>query len=125
MQEGPLTHDEINHSIAAASKTIIFARQNRLRDGVMLPDQTLRRFHAGHDTVKFFYSAVRQLPEYFLDALLARDSSVTLVTGQGMLAFQNVRNWRRTCGTDTSHDLSTRKSPRDRLQQWLRLLVDR
>jgi hypothetical protein len=114
VQEGPLTHDEINHSIAAASKTIIFARQNRLRDGVMLPDQTLRRFHA-----------VRQLPEYFLDALLARDSSVTLVTGQGMLAFQNVRNWRRTCGTDTSHDLSTRKSPRDRLQQWLRLLVDR
>ena len=49
VQEGQLTHDEINHSLAAAAKTIIFARQNRLRDGVMLPDQTLRRFHAGHD----------------------------------------------------------------------------
>ena len=93
MQEGQLTHDEINHAIAAADKTIIFARQNRLRDGVMLPDSKLPRFHAGHDTVKFFYSAVRQLPEYLLDALLARDISVTLVTGQGMLAFQDVRTW--------------------------------
>ena len=93
MQEGHLTHEEINRGIAAAEKTIIFARQNRLRDGVMLPDRKLPRFHAGHDTVKFFYSAVRQLPEYFLDALLARDISVTLVTGQGMLAFEDVRNW--------------------------------
>jgi len=93
MQEGQLTHDEINRSIAAAEKTIIFARQNRLRDGVMLPDSKLRRFHAGHETVKFFYSAVRQLPEYFLDALLARDISVTLVTGQGLLAFEDARSW--------------------------------
>jgi hypothetical protein len=93
MQEGRLTHEEINRGIAVAEKTIIFARQNRLRDGVMLPDRKLPRFHAGHDTVKFFYSAVRQLPEYFLDALRARDISVTLVTGQGMLAFKDVRNW--------------------------------
>lgn len=93
MHEGDLTHDEINAAIAQAEKTIIFARQNRLRDGVLLPDDKLPRFHAGHDNVRFFYSAVRQLPEYFLDALLARDISVTLVVGTGMLCFRDVRNW--------------------------------
>ena len=93
MQEGDLTHDEINAALEQAEKTIIFARQNRLRDGVLLPDDKLPRFHAGHDNVRFFYSAVRQLPEYFLDALLARDISVTLVVGTGMLCFRDVRNW--------------------------------
>lgn len=93
MREGDLTHDEINAAIAQAEKTIIFARQNRLRDGVLLPDDKLPRFHAGHDNVRFFYSAVRQLPEYFLDALLGRDISVTLVVGTGMLCFRDVRNW--------------------------------
>mgnify|MGYP006096550333 CR=1 FL=1 len=93
MQEGHLTHEEINVAITQAHKTIIFARQNRLRDGLLLPDDKLPRFHAGHDNVRFFYSAVRQLPEYFLDALLARDISVTLVVGTGMLCFRDVRNW--------------------------------
>ncbi|MDA0337492.1 MAG: hypothetical protein O2782_20200 [bacterium] len=93
MQEGDLTHDEINAALEQAEKTIIFARQNRLRDGVLLPDDKLPRFHAGHDSVRFFYSAVRQLPEYFLDAMLARDISVTLVVGTGMLCFRDVRNW--------------------------------
>ena len=79
MKEGDVTHEEANAAIAAAEKTIIFARQNRLRDGLLLDDKKLRRFHAGHQNVKFFYSAVRQLPEYFLDALLAKDISVTLV----------------------------------------------
>ncbi len=36
MQEGDLTHDEINTAIGQAEKTIIFARQNRLRDGMVL-----------------------------------------------------------------------------------------
>lgn len=93
MQEGDLTHDEINGAIAQADKTIVFARQNRLRDGVLLGDDKLPRFHAGHDNVRFFYSAVRQLPEYLLDALLARDISVTLVVGRGLLAFRDVRCW--------------------------------
>ncbi|MDP7449396.1 MAG: hypothetical protein QF689_12465, partial [Candidatus Latescibacteria bacterium] len=93
MHEGDLTHDEINAAIGEAEKTIIFARQNRLRDGVLLADDKLPRFHAGHDNVRFFYSAVRQLPEFFLDALLARDISVTLVVGTGMLCFRDMRNW--------------------------------
>ena len=83
MKEGNITHDEVNAGIARADKTVVFGRQNRLRDGVLIEaDQQLPRFEMNHDRVKFFYSAVRQLPEYFLDALLARDISVTLVTGQ-------------------------------------------
>ena len=53
------------------SKTVIFGQQTRLRNGMMMPDEQLPRFHAGHDIVKFFYSAVRQLPPYLVDALLA------------------------------------------------------
>ena len=93
MKEGDISHEEVNAGIAAAEKTIIFARQNRLRDGVLLEDTKLRRFQAGHQNVKFFYSAVRQIPEYFLDALLARDISVTLVIDRGLLCFKDVRNW--------------------------------
>ncbi|MEW6756511.1 MAG: hypothetical protein AB1505_36905, partial [Candidatus Latescibacterota bacterium] len=90
MKEGAITHDEVNAAIAGAPKTIVFGRQNRLRDGVLLPDAKLPRFHAGHDSVKFFYSAVRQLPEYLLDALLAKGISVTLVLGEGLLVFRDV-----------------------------------
>ena len=91
MKEGDIGHEEANIAVAAADKTIIFGRQNRLKDGVLLPDEKLRRFHAGHDSVKFFYSAVRQLPEYFLDALLAKNISITLVKGKGLLVFRDVR----------------------------------
>ena len=92
MKEGDISHEEVNAAIAAADKTIIFGRQNRLRDGLLLDDQKLQRFHAGHDKVKFFYSAVRQLPAYFLDALLAKNITVTLVLGKGLLLFKDVRN---------------------------------
>jgi len=92
MKEGDVSHEEVNAAVAMADKTIIFARQNRLSDGLVLDDEKLPRFHAGHDSVKFFYSAVRQLPEYFLDALLAKNISVTLVLGKGLLVFKDVRN---------------------------------
>jgi hypothetical protein len=92
MKEGDVSHDDVNVAIAAADKTIIFGRQNRTSDGVLLPDKKLPRFHAGHDTVKFFYSAVRQLPEYFLDAILRCNISVTLVLGKGLLVFRDVRH---------------------------------
>jgi hypothetical protein len=34
----------------------------------------------------------RQLPEYFLDALLAKNITITMVLGQGLLCFKDVRN---------------------------------
>lgn len=92
MHEGSIDHEEVNAAIAAAEKTIIFGRQTRVKDGLVMDDEKLPRFYIGHDQVKFFYSAIRQLPEYFLDALLARNISVTLLVGRGLCCFKDVRN---------------------------------
>ena len=92
MHEGDVSHEEVNAAIAAAEKTIVFGRQTRVKDGLVMDDEKLPRFYIGHDQVKFFYSAVRQLPEYFLDALLARNISVTLLVGRGLCCFKDVRN---------------------------------
>lgn len=93
MKEGQITHEEVNAAIAAAQKTILFGGQHRPRAAdLRSADQRLPRLHVGHDRVRFFYNAVRQLPEYFLDALLARNVSVTLVMGPGLLCFKDLRN---------------------------------
>jgi hypothetical protein len=93
VHEGDISHAEVNEALKEAEKTIVFGRQTRVRDGLLLEgEEKLPRFHIGHDQVKFFYSAVRQLPEYFLDALLARNISVTLVAGRGLCCFKDVRN---------------------------------
>ena len=91
LREGNILHGEVNDTIRGCPKTVIFGQQTRLRNGELLPDQKLPRFHAGHDLVKFFYSAVRQLPPYLLDALLENNVSVTLVQGPSLLVFHNSR----------------------------------
>ena len=58
----------------------------------MMQDDRLRRFHAGHDMVKFFYGAVRQIPEKILDAILDAGISVTLVGERPLLAYRDVRS---------------------------------
>lgn len=93
MKEGQINHEEVNAAIAAAKKTILFGGQHRPRgEDLRSTDQRLPRLHVGHDQVRFFYNAVRQLPEFFLDALLARNISVTLVMGPGLLCFKDQRN---------------------------------
>ena len=89
LREGLVHHDEVNDAIRMNPKTVIFGQQTRLRNGVIMPDEKLPRFHAGHDMVKFFYSAVRQLPPYLVDALLDHKISVTLNqrhSGRGAVA---------------------------------------
>ena len=81
LREGNIVHAEVNASIARAQKTVIFGQQNRLRNGILMGDQKLPRFHAGHELVRFFYQGMNKLPEYFLDALLVCNVSVTLITG--------------------------------------------
>lgn len=91
LREGNIPHSEVNDTIRTCAKTVIFGQQTRLRNGELLPDQKLPRFHAGHDLVKFFYSAVRQLPPYLIDALLENNVSVTLVQGPSLLVFHDSR----------------------------------
>ena len=91
LREGHIHHADVNETIRMNSKTVIFGQQTRLRNGMMMPDEQLPRFHAGHDIVKFFYSAVRQLPPYLVDALLDHNLSVTLVRGPSLLVFHHAR----------------------------------
>ena len=91
LREGLIQHEEVNDTIRMNPKTVIFGQQTRLRNGVMMPDEKLPRFHAGHDMVKFFYSAIRQLPPYLVDALLDNKVSVTLVEGPSLLVFHHSR----------------------------------
>ena len=84
LREGLVHHDEVNDAIRMNPKTVIFGQQTHLRNGEIMPDEKLPRFHAGHNMVKFFYSAVRQLPPYLVDALLDHKISVTLVEGPSL-----------------------------------------
>ena len=91
LREGDIPHQEVNTALRTYPKTVIFGQQTRLRNGVLLPDEKLSRFHAGHDIVKFFYGAVRQLPPYLVDGLLDMNVSVTLVGGPQLLVFHHPR----------------------------------
>ena len=79
LREGAISHAEVNASLRRQEKTIVFGQQNRLRAGRLMTDDKLPRYHAGHDVVKFFYGAIRQLPESYVDALLHWGISVTMV----------------------------------------------
>jgi hypothetical protein len=91
LREGGITHAEVNAALSSYDKTVIFGQQNRLRNGLLMPDEKLKRFHAGHELVRFFYQGLNKLPEYLLDALLGYDMSVTLIAGKDLLVFKDVR----------------------------------
>jgi protein-tyrosine-phosphatase len=91
LREGDVTHAEVNDAIKYAPKTVIFGQQTRVRLGLVMEDDSLPRFHAGHDLVKFFYGAIRQIPETILDGILVANISVTLVQKRELLFFKHVR----------------------------------
>ena len=91
LREGDITHAEVNDAIRLAPKTVIFGQQTRLRLGLLMEDRSLPRLHAGHDMVKFFYGAVRQIPEVLLDGILGAGVSVTLVRETDLIAFRGPR----------------------------------
>jgi len=91
LREGDISHAEVNEALRRHQKTVIFGQQNRLRDGRLMEDGKLPRFHAGHELVKFFYGGVRQLPEYLVEALLGWGISITMVKGNELLVFHHAR----------------------------------
>ena len=91
LREGDIDHEEVNDVLRSCDMSVVFGQQTRLRNGKMLPDRRLPRFHAGHDKVKFFYGAIRQLPDYYVDALLEHNISVTLVRGPDLLVYHHPR----------------------------------
>ncbi len=91
LREGSISHAEVNAALRAHEKTVVFGQQNRLRAGMLMADDKLPRYHAGHDVVKFFYGAIRQLPEPYVDALLHWGVSVTMVKSPHLLVFYHAR----------------------------------
>lgn len=91
LREGVIPHEEVNEVLRSCGMTVIFGQQTRLRNGVLLPDHRLPRFHAGHGMVKFFYGAIRQLPGYYVTALLDANIAVTMVEGPDLLVFHHPR----------------------------------
>ncbi len=51
LREGDVTHAEVNEVVRVCDMSVIFGQQTRLRNGVLLPDRRLPRFHAGHRQV--------------------------------------------------------------------------
>ena len=39
MREGGITHAEVNAALSSYEKTVIFGQQNRLRNGLLMPDE--------------------------------------------------------------------------------------
>ena len=91
LREGDISHAEVNSALRGHERTVVFGQQTRLRDGLLMADEKLPRFHAGHDLVKFFYGGVRQLPEYLVDALLGWGVCITMVKGDQLLVFHHAR----------------------------------
>ncbi|MFH1566893.1 MAG: hypothetical protein ABIL09_02765 [Gemmatimonadota bacterium] len=91
LREGVIPHGEVNAVLRSCGMTVIFGQQTRLRRGVLLPDRRLPRFHAGHGMVRFFYGAIRQLPDYYVTALLDANVAVTMVEGPDLLVFHHPR----------------------------------
>ena len=96
LREGDISHEEVNAEIRGLSKTIIFGQQTRLRNGFLMEDEKLSRFHAGHSLVLFFYRGLHRLPDYLIDALFKNGISVTLVGGKDLLIYQNVTTYARS-----------------------------
>ncbi len=80
LREGGVSHAEVNAAIARVNKTIIFGQQNRLRHGILMDDEKLERFHAGHELVRFFYAGLNKLPDNLIDSFLDSNISITLIT---------------------------------------------
>ena len=92
LREGDVSHGEVNAVIRGAEKTVIFGQQTRLRAGILMKeDERLSRFHAGKDVVRYFYGAIRLIPEYFLDAIFERGISVTMVRDRDLLVYGGPR----------------------------------
>ena len=88
LREGDVSHAQVNAVIRQAEKTVIFGQQTRLRAGVMKEDDLVSRFHAGHEIVRYFYGAIRLIPDYLLDAFFERGISVTMVKDRDLLVYR-------------------------------------
>ncbi len=117
LREGDISHADVNAELRRLTKTILFGQQIRLRNGVLMEDEKLPRFHAGHPLVLFLYRGLHRLPPHLIDAFLANGISVTLLSGKDLLAYDNLTTYARSderrLANDSGQDLLVFKDVRN------------
>ena len=88
--DGEVGHDEVNRAITGADKTILFGQQTRLPH--FPEDRRLSRLHAGDERVLFFWRVLKKVPANLRRALIEAPISITLVQGDTLLCFRDVRH---------------------------------
>ncbi len=87
--DGDVPHADINRSIAGADRVILFGEQTRLPH--FPEDRRLPRLRAADPLVLFFWRVLKKVPPYLRDALIEGPISITLVRGDTLLHFRDVR----------------------------------
>lgn len=90
IMDGEVSHEEINRSIEGADRAILFGQQTRLPhfpDDVRLP-----RLHAADPSVLFFWRVLKKVPPQLREALVSGPISLTLVRGDTLLHYRDVRH---------------------------------
>jgi len=88
--DGDVSHADINRSIAGAERVILFGEQTRLPH--FPEDRRLPRLHAADPAVLFFWRVLKKVPPFLRDALVDGPISITLVRGDTLLHFRDVRS---------------------------------
>ena len=88
--DGAVSHDEVNHAITGADRVILFGQQTRLPH--FPDDRRLPRLHAGDERVLFFWRVLKKIPATLRRALIEAPVSITLVRGDTLLCFRDVRH---------------------------------
>jgi hypothetical protein len=89
IMDGEVSHEAINRSLAAADRAILFGEQTRLPH--FPEDHRLTRLHAADPAVLFFWRVLKKVPPHVREALIDGPISITLVRGDSLLHFDNVR----------------------------------
>ena len=87
--DGEVSHADINLSIAGSDRVILFGQQTRLPH--FPEDRRLSRLHVADPLVLFFWRVLKKVPAFLRDALVDGPLSITLVRGDSLLYFRNVR----------------------------------
>ena len=88
--DGDVEHDEVNRTICGADRAILFGQQTRLPH--FPDDRRLPRLHAGDERVLFFWRVLKKVPGNLRRALIDAPVSITLVRGDTLLCFRDVRH---------------------------------
>ncbi|MEE2657201.1 MAG: hypothetical protein VX733_01775 [Candidatus Latescibacterota bacterium] len=88
--DGPVDHEEVNLAIAGAHKVILFGEQTRLPHFPV--DRRLHKLHAAEPLVLFFWKVLHKVPRHLREALIEGPISITLVRGDALLCFRDVRH---------------------------------